>query len=603
MSSSIAYQQRQLLWSGVIVLISLLTYSGFLLVYQEVLLSLPLIIGAALLPIWALGLFDYKLRKQEHLIKSEAENTQGKIFDDAYEVVLLKRQLSLTRGPLLKVVFVWNTLVICSIPFLLWNPSPQMLEGVQGKTLAPTAFIAFLATLYFVTGRFLIGVTRNSPHDQLSCSLAGWLTYSSITLFTFSLSIFLIDSELSFSVPLLLGLSSAPLLILALEWPIRSISSYYGSGKSIHPPHCPILPLVEWKSAARKQINEDLQYQFGHDLSSGTRAMLWKMAFPLALFLGIVLLAGSCLVIVPQGHQGILLTWGKPSEEIATPGLHFHLPYPIGRHRLLDTGTLHRLHLDSKEGVEYPIWESPEHKDDLLMVVRSPKGREEEWPVEVLAINAELGYKWSSPYDALFRHADPVEALKQKALSLLTKRMRRVPRNEWWSTSRSTIEKELRQKLRLWSEENSMGIDLVFFSLPQLHPPSEVAKEYAESSKARFDRQTQILKAEAEAAKLEAKLKHDISRLITQAKSQGNILVQKAEARLKGLQGISKAAGVNPELFWDRKRLQVLADVSRDLRKILILREGSTQVQELDLESNFEMESFDLELKSRKLRK
>lgn len=585
------------------VFVALLAYAGFLISTPLLLLTFPLILGLAFSPLWILAIVDNGQRLREKAFKDENQSSNGQLFDDAYEVVLLKRQISLTRGVLLKLVLIWGSLTLLGSIFLLWSPEASLIKEHSDRTLAPAAFNAFLGILLFVSGRYLIGVSRESSQSQLSCSLGGWWIYGSFGLFTFSLGIFLLNSELSFLFPVLLILATAPLLVLLLEWPIRSINNYYGSGNSPHPPHCPILPLLQWRSAPSTSLQEDLRYQFGHDLSSGTKTLLWKMAFPATLFLGIVLLLGSSLIIVPQGHQGVKLTWGKPSNDVLQPGLHLHQPWPMGSHHLLDTGTIHRLHLEKQHQDDDQLWGAENHEDDLLMVVRSPDARENDWPIEVLAVNAELGYRWTQPHQVFFAHSNPAESLRQKALALLTQRMRKVPLNQWWSTSRSIIEKELIADLQTWVDNNRLGAKVVFFSLPQLHPPTEVDEACEQTIKARFEKETQILQAQAEVARLESSLKDEVARRITVATSQGNILIHRAEARLKGLEGIAKAASVDPELFWNRRRLQSLAEISSDLRKILVLREGKTQVQELDLESHLDVESFNLKLKSKKLRR
>jgi modulator of FtsH protease HflK len=602
LKSDLAFQRRQLTWSGASVFGGLLAYGAFLASTPLLILSFPLLLGVALLPLWILAQVDNGQRIREKAIEDQYKNQVGKIFDDAYEVVLLKRQRSLTQGLLLRLVFIWGSLVLCITPLLLLEPIPEI-TPLTDLALAPAAFNAFLGVLLFVAGRYLIGISKTSDEAPLSTALAGWWVYTSLSLFTFSLAIFFFRSDLSFLVPFLFGLSVLPLVILILEWPLRAIAAYYGSAKTSHPPYCPSLPLIQWTSTPSKSLKADLEYQFGYDLSSGTKTLLGRMAIPSLLFLVAVLFFGSSVIVVPHGHQGVKLTWGSPSPETLPPGLHLHLPWPMGSHHLLDTGKLHRLHLENDHQRGGNLWGSESHEDDLLMVVRSPDARGEDWPIEVLAVNAELGFRWSEPHRVLFNHSRPSESLRQKALGLLTERMRKVPLNEWWSTSRSLIEQELVSELQAWVEDVKLGAKVVFFSLPQLHPPTEVGEASEAASKARFEKEAHVLKARAEIARLESSLEDDVSRKLSLATSQGNILIQQAEARLKGLQGMSKASSVDPDLFWDRRRLKALAELSTNLRKILILRDGQTQVQELDLESHLDVESFDLKLKSRKLRR
>ena len=88
-----------------------------------------------------------------------------------------------------------------------------------------------------------------------------------------------------------------------------------------------------------RNISVAVDYQFGFKVSeTWFYKLLGRVILPLLILQAIIIMALTCVVVVPPGHQAIIEHFGERPRMTAKPGIHFTLPWPIDRTTLIAEG-------------------------------------------------------------------------------------------------------------------------------------------------------------------------------------------------------------------------------------------------------------------------
>jgi regulator of protease activity HflC (stomatin/prohibitin superfamily) len=291
-----------------------------------------------------------------------------------------------------------------------------------------------------------------------------------------------------------------------------------------------LLSLLASPANVVQSLNEAVNYQFGFEI---TRSWFWRLLSRsfgwLVLFGLMVLVLLSSLVIVEPHELALKTSLGELQREPLRPGVHLKLPWPLAmvtkyratRVEEMVVGT----HEDAHEHRKSLLW-TGQHSDHGTMVLlagdgspiddgRAPAGEPSAPPVylppmpqlpEVQAAgkgrftpNMPSGYtggrtpsvsvaavevfiQWKIDEDTLADYAtsseNPDQRLRQLANAAVTREMLKHTIDEAMGVARPAIAEAIAQRLGAAVQSERLGIQVVWVSLVNVHPPQEVAEDF-----------------------------------------------------------------------------------------------------------------------------
>jgi len=288
-------------------------------------------------------------------------------------------------------------------------------------------------------------------------------------------------------------------------------------------------------------IAEALNYQFGFEVSKTWFYQLISRAFvPLLVFAAVVMLAMSCLVIVEQGQQVVVLHWGRPgvSRPLLEAGLHLKWPWPVDSVRRFDVSAVHEMILGvggmrseeerqamivpigTFQGREMYLWTS-EHgvrkEQDFLLAVppEQIRGSQEEQrpPVSIIRLVVPVQYVITDVYKYGFKVADVETLLEDEAYRQMVTYCASATLDSPAGTGRGERPEaimtygsrhatgELKKRIQAALDKLDLGVQIVYVGISAVHPPPDAAEAFQAVIKAEREQDRMRYEAEADANK------------------------------------------------------------------------------------------------------
>ena len=556
------------------------------LIYQSSLLDL------AFLPLWVYALLDLRLKQKQKEEKKLSEKRSDHLFDQSFEHVVLERQVKFAKTKLQPFMVIISMIAVAFITWqcinIEWNDKSQISNSVQA------AFLLFRGSLSFVLARYLQGLAKASKAPHLE-TLAGLCLHHAIFMVMLSFRSFLHREGLEFLENWTLFASILPLAIYLLEVPLKSIQYYYSSEKPDTPPQTPKWLWFHWSKDLSTDAKSAMTYQFGYDLSSSLKEIGKKNVFTLLPIFLLCLWLGSAVHLVPIGHQGILVKLEKV-QNVVEPGLHLSLPWPFGSVESIQTTKIHRLEIGGTGGDHQALlWSQGGHSQETYLIFQDGYGKHD-LPVEVYAVNALLTYRINDVKNYRFLHKNPEDTIRCETKRLLALGAIELSRSSILEQERLELNSKWKTRLQSKMDELKLGIELLHFGLPQIHPPSETNESFQELSVANNKKDARVLQAEGEARQKKALMESAVYANIQQAHSKAKSILAKTEGDYQTLLNVLPVAKLDQHLFLTRRKLQKLIDIADTVKKVAILTPTPIDVQSLNLEPEFEPELLDLNL-------
>ena len=267
-----------------------------------------------------------------------------------------------------------------------------------------------------------------------------------------------------------------------------------------------------------KIFSETLNYQFGFEVSrSWFMQLLGKALVPLTLVCLAIVIGMSCLVIV-EPHQQAVITTNGAFTRLATPGLNFKAPWPLGRANKYDVNRVHTLKLGSRAHVDDPIdgpilWTNDHvgegNAEELLVTAPTPSeeddGRTDSVLGEMLGADVAVKYRITDLKQYLgigqpeSSAQDPKALLQAIAEQQVTYFFATHHTDALLTRARLTAGQTLRERIQTALDRHQAGLEVVFVSVSGVHPPRDVADQYHQRVNALQQKQTDIQNAQQQA--------------------------------------------------------------------------------------------------------
>lgn len=286
-----------------------------------------------------------------------------------------------------------------------------------------------------------------------------------------------------------------------------------------------LLGLIAEPGGIAHTIAEAINYQFGVKVSHTWFYQLLERTFVPLLGAGLGVLWLLTAVVVVQPYEHVIIerfgrqlnpggkgAGGEPLPAPLGPGLHLKWPWPFEIARPYNTGQLHQISVGWKiydaEPAEEPnapgvlLWTDEKHKglehfNLLTCPPPRPPDRDVGPRVEIPSDESAVETRRDTPFNVVRLEVAVQYRLKPEALGAYTQRMRDTDRTirdvAWEEVTRlaasSTVDFLLSQDVArigdvlrraLADRMSSVGIDVVYVGVTNVHPETSVAQAYRE---------------------------------------------------------------------------------------------------------------------------
>jgi len=262
-------------------------------------------------------------------------------------------------------------------------------------------------------------------------------------------------------------------------------------------------------------IVEDLRASFRH-----LRA-LWRLC-GIGIALVYVL---SGFYIVQSDEQGVVRRFGRMVRGAVSPGIHYHLPWPIETVDKPQTRKIRRVsigYLEKKDGKD--------EGSDVAIIQRLTGD------INIINLRIMLQYSIKDTPNYLFNTENPDYLVKAAAEAAIIQIVGRLSVDEVLTIGKLKIQNETQKIVQKFLDNYGCGIQILTANLQEIHPPKEVIRSFKD-----------VINAHA-----------DMDKYISEAYAYKNIIIPRARGESEAL---IKAA----EAYRENTINQALGDSSRFL--------------------------------------
>ncbi len=322
---------------------------------------------------------------------------------------------------------------------------------------------------------------------------------------------------------------------------------------------------------------------FGVSLRSSWAITFVKRAAPtIGGALLLLFWATTSICVVRLDQLAVREHFGRRAGAALEPGLHFKLPWPLGRVRYFPVKTVFSKPIGFVEADEpLPDGPSPAATGDTPRVLlwTQPHGREEFALVlgtqtELLAVNAILFYRIDNDperfLDYVYGAQNAEEALSAFAHRALMELTRDRSLEQVLATRRDAFARELESAVAEYARTNRLGLEVVDLALVNLHPPIDAAADYLDVISARLDARRAVVEAHGEMAKRLNEQRRARDELVAETRVAAAHRIAQARGEALQFAAVNEAFAAAPAAFRLRTWIETLEESLQGQRFFLV---------------------------------
>ena len=317
------------------------------------------------------------------------------------------------------------------------------------------------------------------------------------------------------------------------------------------------------------KIFKDFWNGFGGRVSGGGQPsrLIWLIVI---IVLG--LWAATGFYRVNPQEQGVVLRFGE-WVKTTSPGLHYHLPFPVESVLTPDVTRDNRLEIGFRD-----VGGRSVSRRDIADESQMITGDE-----NIVDIDFVVFWRIADAGQYLFNLADPDQTIKVAAEAVMREIIGQTRIQTALTEGRQNIQVSVRQKLQELLDEYKAGVRVREVQLLAVDPPSDVIDAFNDVQRARQDRDR--LKNEAEAFRNDVvpRARGEAARLVAEAEAYREEVVSRAEGDASRFDQVYNAYEVDKDVTRERIYIETIEEVFGNIEKIIIDEDGQSVVPYLPL--------------------
>jgi regulator of protease activity HflC (stomatin/prohibitin superfamily) len=296
-------------------------------------------------------------------------------------------------------------------------------------------------------------------------------------------------------------------------------------------------------------------------------AYLSAAAMPAMFVTALLCWAITGLKLVDLGQRGVYERFGAPVAVLG-PGLHVLLPWPLGRLRPVEYGTLHSISVGTAEsGADTEqidaeatppasmnhLWETAQPTEAQYLVASQSGGRQNFQVVSAdIRVLYRTGLTDADALQAVYGAEDQEALVREAAGRILVRYFNSRTVDAVLGASRETLAEALRSELARNIAARKAGIEIVAVIIEAIHPPIGAAAAYHEVQAAEIKAEASISDETARAARAAGIAQQEVRQLTDSAQATAVETVQTATGEAYRFAMDRRATEVGPAFLLER---------------------------------------------------
>ena len=295
----------------------------------------------------------------------------------------------------------------------------------------------------------------------------------------------------------------------------------------------------------------------------------------IAVIAGILLIVwvGSGFYIVDESARGVVTRFGRFSAA-TTPGLRWHLPYPIEQVEVVNISQVRTLELGYRGNVRSKVL-----KESLMLT-------DDE---NIVDLQFAVQYVLKSPEDFVFNNRNPEESVLQAAETAIRETVGKSKMDFVIYEGREQVARDAQALMQQILDRYKTGVSISRVTMQSAQPPEQVQAAFDDAVKAGQDRERQKNEGEAYANDVVPKARGMASRLLEEAKGYQNSVIAKAEGDASRFSALLAEYRKAPAVTRDRLYLETMQQIYASTTKVLVdQKQGGSNLLYLPLDKLIE---------------
>ena len=293
--------------------------------------------------------------------------------------------------------------------------------------------------------------------------------------------------------------------------------------------------------------------------AAGPPPALW--AGVLALLAALWLLSG--FYVVREGERGVVLRFGKFAST-ATPGLRWHLPYPVERALKVNIGEIRTAEIGYR-GQIGARGESEVSQESQMLTADE----------NIVDVKLAVQYRVKDAADYVFKVRDPDLTVAQVAESAIREVVGKSRMEFILTEGRDAVAQQVAVLLQETLDRYGTGIEVTSVNMQDAQPPEPVQAAFFDAVKAREDEQRLINEAQAYRNEVIPRARGEVARIIADAEAYQGQTVARAEGDGARFEQIATQYRAAPQVTRQRLYLETMEQVLGRTPKVLLGGDGN----------------------------
>ena len=308
----------------------------------------------------------------------------------------------------------------------------------------------------------------------------------------------------------------------------------------------------------------------GTDASSGQGGGGFGFSAIGLLAIVLVVWGLSGIYIISEGSRGVVLRFGE-YQTVATPGPHWHIPYPI----------------ETVEKIDVDNIRSAQNKAQMLTKDEN-----------IVEVEIATQYRINNVADFLFnvRLPDTAETsinqtegtLFQVMESALRESVGKSEMDYILGAGRAEVAAAMRSLMQTTLDAYQVGIEVISVNLQQSQPPQAVQDAFADAIKAREDEIRFINEAEAYSNGVIPQARGQAARMVEEATAYREKMISNSKGEADRFLNVYEEYRKAPEITRERLYLQAVEAVLSNSSKVMMDIDGGNSLFYLPLDKILE---------------
>lgn len=259
---------------------------------------------------------------------------------------------------------------------------------------------------------------------------------------------------------------------------------------------------------------------------------------------------------VNPGEQGVVLRFGEwhNRENLAQPGLHWHLPWPIETAVTPQVDEVRSIAVGFRAGQR-------DIEEESLMLTRDQN---------IIDVDFSVQWRISNAGEFLFNIREPEDTIKLAAESAMREVIGQTDIQPALTDAKEEVALRVRETLQRTLDEYQAGVLITAVNMQDVQPPSEVADAFEDVQRARQDLDRLRNQAEAYRNRIIPEARGEAQRIIQEAEAYREQVINEAQGEAQRFIQVYEAYSLSPEVTRQRLYIETVQKVLQETGKIIV---------------------------------